>query len=814
MVIKMRNFYLCVTTSIISLSALLIPTSIFAQDGSLALEVITVTAERRETSLQNTPAAIIAITGAAIESSNINNLNELTLTTPGINIQGINRRQQYVSMRGNVTESGDPGVAQSIGFFIDGLYFGRSSLFNQSLADIERIEVLRGPQGQLWGHNIVGGSINVITKDPTQEFQGDVKLTLGNYGRKELSGLIAGGLTDTLAGQLTFSSEKADGYVTNLDSGQDLGSEDAQLVRGKLVWDINENLTAKLSATYQQDKAGMNARNFLPGPDAVLTIPFGPGAGRVLDTFVIPENHEDVTYQRSQIGTNDFELKVLGLDVEYQFANGMTLSSLTGLLDSSGEMENFGFFPFPERYGTFDRDHAFDDEAFTQEIRLSGGEDSSVFWQVGAYYYDATNAQDFTSGTSGIQNPIAARIGLTLPVSRGSSFGGNPLADIQGNNNGISEFNDVSSSDTESTALFGQATWSINDWLSLTGGIRYTSVDKGFRTNITGEANGRTFVHGQIGAPISTDCGPIAGPGGGRTCSIVRNESDSWSNTSPKVTIDGQWEDVGAFNSILAYATYSEGWKEGGFQAPVSSLQPVSAFTIDPESAKNFEIGFKSRFWDNRASFNFALFNTEYEGQQTNQNIGTQIVTFNLDTEIDGLEIDGAFAVTDWLTLNYSAAFYDSAYGPGASLGLNPEDSIAGNNTVATPDLAYTIGWDAGTTLDNGMDVFFRGSYAFSDEVESDPDNAIARTDAASGRNLLSLTKSSILNATLGIAKDNWELSLWGRNLTDDYVATNVASFADFWLLNVAQADNPNLAVFEGTRTEPRSYGVSLRLRF
>lgn len=774
---------------LISLSAVLLPTVGVGQDAGVGLEEVIVTAERRETSLQSTPAAIVAITGASIEEANINNLNELTLTTPGISISGINRNQQYISMRGNITEGGDAGLAQSIGFFIDGLYFGRSSLFNQSLADVERVEVLRGPQGQLWGHNIVGGSINVITKDPTQETEADIKLTAGNYDRQEISGRIAGGITDTLAGQLTFSSEKADGYITNLDSGQDLGSEDVQLLRGKLLWDVTDKLTAKLSATYQQDNAGMNGRIFLPGPDAIRTPPPPGTTAPILSTFSIPENYEEETHQRSLIGTNDFTLKVLGLDLTYELDNGMTISSLTGLLDSSGDVENFGFFPFPDAFGQFDRDHSYSDEAFTQELRLAGGDDSSVFWQVGAYFYDATNAQDLTSGTSG------------LPFTRG---GGNAAADANGNQDGIVRFNDISTAKTESIALFGQATWSANDWLSLTAGLRYTDVDKSINEVTAGEAHTRIFTEQAL------DCTQVSP---GQTCMFERNESSSWSNTSPKLTIDGQWEDIGAFDSLLAYATYSEGWKEGGFQPATSSIQSVDIFRIDPESAENQEIGFKSTFWDNRMSFNFALFHTDYEGQQTSLFINDVLRTFNLDSEIDGIEIDGGIAVTEWLTLNYSAAFYDSVYADGASLGPNPGDSVAGNDTVGTPDTSYTIGWDAGTDVGNGLNLFFRGSYSFTDSMESDPDNPIAAADAV-GRNLLRFTESEILNATVGIGGDNWEVTLWGRNLLDDFVATNVASFADFWVANAWAADNPNISVFEGTRTEPLTYGVSLRWTF
>lgn len=761
-----------------------------AQDDGLALEEIIVTAERRETSLQETPAAIVAITGESIESAGINNLNEMTLMTPGINIQGINRNQQYVAMRGNVTEGGDAGLAQSIGFFIDGLYFGRSSLFNQSLADVERVEILRGPQGTLWGHNIVGGSINVITRDPTQELEADVKLSIGNFDRREISGRIAGGLSDSVTAQLSFAREEADGYVTNLDSGQDLGSEDVYLLRGKLVWDITDNFRAKLTGTYQNDTSGMNARIFLPGPNAIRTPPPPGRTGPVLSEFVIPENFEEETYQRSAIGTNDFETSVGSLDLEYTFDNSVKLSSLTGFVKNEGFVDNFGFFPFPESFGKIERDHLYEDESFSQEFRLSG-ETESVFWQVGTYYYDASNEQGQSTGTWG------------LPFTRG---GGNNIADEEGNNDGETRFQDFADSETESLAFFGQATWSVNDWLSVTAGVRHTEVDKDFYALIDGEPHRRWFQEQDV------DCTDVADPGP-RFCEIERNESESWSNTSPLLTLSGAWEDVGPFNSLLTYATYSEGWKEGGFQSPSSTIQDVEEFRIDPESAENMEIGFKSRFWENRATFNVTAFHTDYIGQQTSQIVNDLLLTFNLDSEIDGIEIDGSLAVAEWLTLHYSAAFYDSAYSRGASIGPNPEDDVSGNNTVGTPDTSYALSWDAGTVFDNGLELFFLGGYSFTDAVESDPDNAIAAADAV-GRNLLRFTESEILNATLGIRKDNWELALWGRNLLDDFVATNVASFADFWLLNAWAADNPNVAVFEGTRTEPLTYGVSFRWTF
>lgn len=762
-------------------------TAVYGQNTT-TLEEIIITAERRETALQSTPAAITAMTGELIESANINNLNELTLTTPGISIQGINRNQQYISMRGNITESGDAGIAQSIGFFIDGLYFGRSSLFNQSLADVERVEVLRGPQGQLWGHNIVGGSLNVITRDPTQENEADLKVTMGNYDRIELAGRIAGGLTDNLAGQISFSSETADGYVTNLDSGQDLGSEDVQLVRGKLVWDVSDKLTAKLSATYQQDNSGMNARNFVPGPDVIRTPPPPGTLAPILSSFSIPTNYEEETHQRSLIGTNDFEVKVLSLDLQYELDNGMTLSSLTGSVNSDGFVDNFGFFPFPDSFGQFERDHAYDDSAFSQEFRLAGGEDTDLFWQVGAYYYDATNEQRQSSGTFG------------LPFTRAFA---NNVADTEGNGDGQTLFTDFASSDTESMALFGQATWSINDWLSLTGGLRYTDVDKSFNTVVSGEAHRRIFQD------QANDCTAVV-VGVPRSCLIQRNESNSWTNTSPKVTLDGQWDEVGPFNSLLAYATYSEGWKEGGFQTPNANAQNVAEFAITPESAENIEFGVKTRFWNNRATFNASYFSTDYEGQQTSLFVNNLLQTFNLDSEIDGFEIDGGVAVTEWLTLNYSGAFYDAEYSAGASVGPNPTDSVAGNDTVGTPETSYTIGWDAGTFLDNGAEVFFSGSYSFTDSIESDPNNPLRAADLA-GLNVSSFSEAKILNATLGIRKDNWEVSLWGRNLTDEYILTNIASFSDFWLTNAWAADNPSRSSYEGTRTEPRMYGLSVR---
>lgn len=777
-----------VIKSILGLSILSIATPMVAQDSSLALEEIVVTAERRAQSLQDTPAAITAVTGETLEAASINNLNEFTLTTPGISISGISRNQQYISMRGNITEAGEAGAAQSIGFFIDGLYYGRSSLFNQSLADVERVEVLRGPQGTLWGHNIVGGSINVITRDPTQETEISLKATAASHGRREVSGRIAGGLTESIAGQITFSSESSDGYVTNLDSGQELGSEDVALVRAKLIWDINDRLSAKISASRQEDTSGMNARNYVPGPTAIITPPPPGTTAPVLAAFDVPANFETETHMGTAFGTNDITSDSLSLQLKYEFDNGLTFTSLTGQVDSGGDVNNFSFFPIPDSHGNLRRSTTYSDESFSQEFHLAGGSDSSLFWQVGAYYYDATNSQDATDMAWG------------LPFTRG---GANNFADMQGNNNRQVEWDTLDRAETESTALFGQATWSATDWLDLTVGLRYSDVEKSGTFLRQGEAHARNF------SDQAADCSatpPVF-------CSISRSVGDSWTNTSPKIIVDGHWDDVGPFASLMVYGTYSEGWKEGGFQTPSSSTAPVSVFSIAPESATNNEIGFKTTFWDGRATLNGALFNTEYDGQQTVVFVGTQLNIFNLDSEIDGIELDGQVALTDWLSVNYAAAFYDSEYLPGAALGPNPGDSVAGNPTVGTPETSWTIGWDAHTMVTENLELFFRGSYSVASEIESDPDAPLAASEAF-GRTLLPFTESKNLNATLGIRNDNWELSIWGRNLTDEFVMTNMASFTDFWVLNAWNADNDAIEVFEGVRTEPRTIGVSLAWNF
>ena len=155
-------------------------------------------------------------------------------------------------------------------------------------------------------------------------------------------------------------------------------------------------------------------------------------------------------------------------------------------------------------------------------------------------------------------------------------------------------------------------------------------------------------------------------------------------------------------------------------------------------------------------------------------------------------------------------ALYDSEYSDGAALGPNPEDSVAGNPTVSTPEKSWTLGWNAYKPLDGGKELFFRGNYSYSSDMEFDPDAPLAATQAASNRRLLPFTESKTLNATLGIRSENWEISVWGRNLTDEYVVTNGASVTDLWVLNAWAADNPSIEVFEGVRTEPRAYGLSV----
>ena len=753
------------------------------------LEEIIVTAERRETSLQDTPIAISVMTAQQIEKAETRHLQDLLNLTAGLSFEALNPDQARIGMRGLITREDSAGTDQSTGVFIDGLYFGRTMLLNQNLSDVERVEILRGPQGTLWGHNIVGGSINIITMDPTDEFEGVVRVTAGNHGRQDFSGRLGGPISENWLGQISVASENTDGYIRNSNTGNKLEQKDVFTVRGKLIWNASENTTAKLSITQENNDSyghGLTTVAFSESAlSPVIPLPTHQNSPGVVDQFFD--------------GEYDTELFVANLLIDWDLASGLTLTSQTGYItfDASNPANNF--FSFPAELGSIRRDVMLDDETFSQELRLANDPGNRLIWQAGVYYHDnESRKQEDWSRTTVAPGP--------------PDFGKPTFACIALRTCAYPQYNLLQQDvESESWAIFGQAAYAVTDNMNLTVGARYTEVERTSSNDVSGDFSPVFLIDGPPSCPPRDAMGnpnPMFVPA---SCGFVTQHTSTWDDFTPKVTVDFPFEDVGAFNSIMPYVTVSRGWKAGGYDPGTSAAEAVVPFL--PEEAWNYEAGIKTTFADNRVNFNATYFHTDYKNLQiiSVQATGPGIISENADSEIDGIELDMTASVTEWLDVSAGYTYYDSHYKEGSSSAGMP---IGGNVAASTPKHTWNLGWNMEWVLENDMLFSIGGNYSYKDEVFLNPNNLTFDTFPEAQ----SFTERSILNANASLTWNNWELSVWGRNLLDDAYLASGTGFAGFYTSHIADGGRlpgwPTRASLQGNLQEPINYGVTVKYSY
>lgn len=739
-----------------------------------ALEEIIVTAERRETNLQDTPVALSVITELELERAETRHLSDLINLTAGLSFEAINPDQARIGLRGLITREDSAGTDQSTGLFLDGLYFGRTALLNQNLFDVERVEVLRGPQGTLWGHNVVAGSVNIITRDPTDELEAEARLTTGNHGRLDFSGRVAGPISENLLGQISVASENTDGYIRNVSTGNNLEQKDFFSTRGKLIWTPTEGAEIKLSVGYQENNSYGHALTLI-------------GASQSALSPVVPlPSHQDSPGEIDQFhdGTYDTDLQTLNLTGRWDLGNELTVTSQTGYINFDADNHNNNFFTFPAEIGQMDRDVFLDDESFSQELRIANDPSNRLIWQAGIFLYDnSSRKQEDWLRTTSFRYPTFACIALR--VCRAPQY--NTLRQLVESN---------------TSAIFGQATYAVSENVNLTFGGRYTTVEKTSFNHVEGD-HSRVFL--QDGPP---SCFPGNPEFMFRSCGFMSEHTSNWDDFTPKFTADFPLEEVGGFDAVMPYVTVSRGWKAGGYDPGTTAAEAVIPFL--PEEAWNYEFGIKTTFLDNRVNFNATFFHTNYENLQiiSVQATGPGIITENANSEIDGVELDILASLTDWLDVSAGFTNYDSHYKEGSISGGNP---IGGNETASTPKNTWNIGWNMGRSLGNDMFLSFGGNYSYKDAVFFDPQNHTFRAFPEARE----FSERSILNANLSLAWDNWELTVWGRNLLDDAYVANATGFGGFYTSHIADGGRlagwPTNATAQGNLQEPLNYGVSVK---
>ena len=628
-------------------------------DGLLG-EII-VTAERRETRLQDTPIAISAITGEALEASGATVINDLAATVPNLTSttgpQGSSDANFFVRGVGqfDFIITNDPGV----GLYVDGVYLGRTVGAMLDGGDIERVEVLRGPQGTLFGRNTLGGAVNIVTRQPDPgEFSGSARATYGSRDRVDLDAGVNVPIGDDSAARVYGFYRQQDGFADNVVTGQDFGRIDRYGGRAQLRLGLGDRIRVDLSADYSLDESN-------PAPSvlrAIVPAPFFPPAA--LNDVQDPDNFYQIFASNSPEARNEV----------YGFSATASLDLGMAELKSISAYRNLDGFstadPDGTRFKLYDQDVTTQQEQFSQELQLAGEAlGGRLEYLLGAYYFheDAQQVLDL----------------CFAPIS-------SPAAEPFQACNFWSQGNDQV---TNSYAVFGQGRFEVFPTVSVTLGGRYTWDNKEIISNQffdfrpQGVGPGAVFGFGlppellgqRIVLPIVTDL-----PG-----------EVEFEKFTPKVGIE--WEPSA---NVLLYASYSEGFRAGGFNGRLIAPQPFIP-TYAPDTNETYEIGIKTDLLDRRLRANATLFYSKYTDIQ--QTIADPEVQFRVanagDAVLKGFELELSAAPFAGLRFDAAIGYTDSEFENVPAL-VGP---INGNRLPFSPEFTVSLAAQYDIPLAGGM---------------------------------------------------------------------------------------------------------------
>ena len=747
-------------------------------DDEARLSTVTVTAQKREQNVQDVPISISAYSGDFLEESGAQTLQDIALYSPNFMLPTSSQlTNARIQIRG-VGAPGNAGIEPSVGVFIDEVYYPRPGSILGNLLDIETVEVLRGPQGTLFGRNTAAGALNIRTKDPSLDgTSGRIILGAGNFDAYNGSAVFNGVLSDTVAVRLAGQYSERGGYGTNLFTGEEFGEREDLNLRGKILFNVSDQLTIKAAADYSQINFGGQTVELLT--DTIPTPVFGGTIGALFgadarDQFLAaaadPFDHD--IYQDHRDFSDDEQWGV-SLIADYEFNSGHILRSITAARD--WEAENFGSaLRLPAQL--FPRKQTYENSTFSQEIQLLSPTGREFEYVVGAFYYDET--YDLTSDFDlGAQFCIPVVAGLAGIGAAQACAAGQQVNASQG----------AFSQDLQSFAVFGQGTWRPNEAWAFTAGLRYSDEEK------------EGVFSNTVNNPFVT------------ALAIRANE------TLPATTLDdsqvtyfanASWFPV---DDVMLFATYSTGYKGAGFntQGTFPALAPDQRI-FDAETSDNIELGIKSQFFNNTLQANITAYRMELEDYQDRAFDGISFVTRNVgELRQQGIEADIIWAPLDQLTLNGGLSLLDSEfldYRDASPLPGGPVQDLTGGEAHFSPDVQGSLVADWSDSLGvKDMGYFLRAELQYIGEQ-----NLGGNTN----NNPQSIQGSySLVNARVGLAADddNWRLSLWGKNLTEEgYCTTTFDQPFGGSLGGVSNLQAPQRC----TVGAPRTYGIELTKSF
>ncbi len=742
----------------------ILPLAIAASAGiahSVVLDEIIVTAQQRAESLQDVPVSVAAVTAEKMSDAGVVDLQGLSEYVPNftINETGISTT---ISIRG-ISSGINPGFEQSVGMYNDGVFYGRGQLARIPMIDMERVEVLRGPQGILFGKNSIAGAVSQITAKPTDEFEGSITaLYEPDHGEEDLRLVVSGPLAENLSGRLALLTRDLDGYVKNAFNGEDEQQESEDVIRASLRWDINEDMTANLKvsrSTFDVIGRNLEVYNSIGAPDHITVL-------NALQGFEVDAELNYIGDNNGHFSNNEVNNATVTFDWDLE---GLTLTSTTAYVD----------YEFSENCdcdftgaAIFDAAGQEEYRQFSQEFRFVSDIDGDFNYIAGVFfqstdleYADQIILPDPTVITAAL---VGAGAGSLAPLAAGSST-----------NRELNQEGDI-------WAVFAQTTWSIANNMRLTVGGRYSQETKDadrLQQHISSPTS--PFAGATLPVGIATDpYNLLYGIFAIEPYEMITGELDDDSFT-PVITLE--WD---LSEDTMTYATWTKGHKSGGFDArsnghpdaavmnainPLTSASITGSWEFDREETTSIELGSKMRLADGAAELSLAFYLTEYTDLQVSQFDGT--LGFNVtnagEATVQGLEVDGRWAVSEKVTLTGSAAYLDFNYDrfPNSQcyFGQVPNSpdfpglcDVTGERKEYTPEFQANIGAAWSDTVAHNLlmsaslDLSYVGDYIYTPNL--DP-----RTE----QDAYTLVNARV---ALSSSEGDWQVALIGRNLSDETV--------------------------------------------
>jgi len=741
------------------------------------LEEITVTARKMEEGLQNTPVSITALSAGALEARNLTNLSEIGNFSPNVFMSfttggGGSSSDAMIYIRGvgqsDFLFTTDPGV----GIYIDGVYYARTVGGVFDLLDLERVEVLRGPQGTVFGKNTIGGAVNMISKKPTGETAGKASVTMGRFHRLDARGSADVSIVeDKLFAKMSFSSKNRDGYgdVLDFNTGKVVdhnGNENGTSARLALRWLASDKLEVNFTSDFTRKREESTVRTIKYIDSATGLAPLwnalvgGPAGLPYTDAFVTGN-----PYTNYSTGPNQSDLNAWGtnLTVDYELNENVAMKSITAYRAFDA---HFGRDGDGSPLNYVHTDDTQTQSQFSQEFQISGvAADEKLRWLTGLFYFNEKGTDhNNVILASGLFNALEGLPGtlngspLSAPTAPGGP--GNPinvLLDL--------DFNINNKINIKSYAVFMQAAYDITEKLSLTVGGRYSYENKDYTLEHLRIASGAAIV------PLST---------------ISKN----WSDFSPKASLDYQ-----VAENIMTYASISHGFKSGGFNGRPTTNSAVEPF--NPETVLAYEVGLKTQWAEDRVRLNIAAFYNDYKDIQLGsvgadstgnliliiQNGGKAVVKgFEVELQavpVPGLTIEGGLGYTD---------FGFTKLNPGV------QDITLATKQANTPKWSSNLGISYAIDLDNDAQLTLRGDWSYSGSSFKDVVNTPQLIQKA-----YSLVNGRI---TYKPSEGNWTVSVLVTNLTDTrYITSGLSTLGSF-------------GAVEAVYGRPREWGITLGYEF